>query len=88
MTDYIASDLPELPKWDEEGSTIDLPLVDQIIDEVLVNWGIEVQDYSDPEWPQQVANGIGPGEAVEYEELYSLMRDIAQAALNTAQKGA
>lgn len=80
-------ELPPIPKWDEEGATIDLPLIDQIIDEVLVNWGIEVQDYSDSDWPLQVVNQIGPGEAVEYEELYSLMRDIAQAALNTVQKG-
>lgn len=79
--------LPPLPQWDEKAGRIDMPLVDQIIDETLLNWGVEVQDYSDPEWHLQVAGQIGPGEAVEYEEIYGLLRDLVQHTINTIKAG-
>lgn len=78
--------LPPRPQWDEENGWIDLPLVDDLINDVLTHWGIGVQDYSDPDWHTQIVGQIGPGEAVEYEELYSLMRDLVWAALNSTKE--
>lgn len=79
--------LPERPRWDEENGRIDLPLVDEIINDVLIQWGAEIQDYSDPEWHLQVADSVGPGEAVEYSEIYSLLRDLVQHTINTTKTG-
>lgn len=73
--------LPPLPVWDDKGATIDLGPLDSLIDDVLVNWGIEI-DWSEGEPGAQVARQIGPGEAVEQTEIYSLLRDLVQAAFN------
>lgn len=82
-----ASELPERPRWDEENGRIDLPLVDDIINDVLIQWGAEIQDYSDPEWHHQLAGNIGPGEAVEYSELYDLLRDLVHTTITTIETG-
>lgn len=51
--------------------------VEEVLDGVLANWGIDM-DVEDPDLlGSAFARQIGEGEAVEYHEVYSLLRDIA-----------
>jgi hypothetical protein len=51
--------------------------VEEVLDGVLANWGIDM-DVEDPDiLGFAFAKQIGEGEAVEYHEVYSLLRDIA-----------
>lgn len=80
MADDVYSNMPAIPKWDDEGSTIELPTIDSIVDYVLTDHGIEI-DWSTGDTESQVSNQIGPDESVTYDELYYLLRRVAHIAV-------
>ncbi|QNJ55595.1 hypothetical protein SEA_PHINKY_104 [Microbacterium phage Phinky] len=84
----IYDSMPPVPKWDDEGSTIDLPPIDSIVDYVLTDHGVEI-DWSTNDTAEQVGNQIGPGESVEQWEIHHLLRTVAHVALHDLieQKG-
>ncbi|QED11915.1 hypothetical protein SEA_MASHLEY_99 [Microbacterium phage Mashley] len=81
MLENIYDGLPPVPVWDDEGSTIDMEPVDSIVAYVLDHHGVEI-DWSTNDTAEQVGNQIGGGEAVEQEEIFSLLRTVAHVALN------
>lgn len=79
MSAYSA--MPPVPTWDDEGSTIDLTPIDEIVDYVLTDHGVEI-DWSTGDTREQVANQIGDGESVEQWEIHYLLRCVAHIALH------
>lgn len=79
MTVYDS--MPPVPVWDDEGSTIDLPPIDSIVDYVLTDHGVEI-DWSTGDTAEQVTNQIGPGECIEYDELHYIFRAVAHIAMH------
>lgn len=73
------NDIPPVPTWDDAGATIDMEPFDGVLSNVLEHWGIDI-DWSANETAQTVDANIGTGEAVEYAEVYALLRDVAFAA--------
>ena len=57
-----------------------------LVDDVLANWGIEMHRYDDMpgvdtrEPSERFTAQIGDDEAVEYDEIYSLIVDVALQA--------
>lgn len=60
--------------------------VTAVVDDVLANWGIELDDTMPINFGDQVANQIGDDEAVEYREVYGLLLDVGKEVFRLTGK--
>lgn len=51
--------------------------IEEVAMETLANWGVEITDGGEPV-ADQLAAQVGPGESVEYTELYGLILDACR----------
>lgn len=69
-----------LPQWDQEGSTIDLTGPDEVIDMVLVNYGIDI-DWSTGDTAEQAIRGLSDRENFHSDdEIFDVLRAISSSA--------